>query len=116
VKHMVSGGMWIQLTAGSVLGRFGKRARYWSERMLQEGVVHIIASDAHDTERRPPLLAEARETVSRLVGAEEATHMVVTRPAGVVRNLPPSGLPAPRAAHTVEPQRRARFTQQLSRP
>ncbi|MFY7906391.1 MAG: tyrosine-protein phosphatase, partial [Burkholderiaceae bacterium] len=36
-------GVWMQLTAGAIVGKFGKRARYWSERMLDEGLVHLVA-------------------------------------------------------------------------
>ena len=37
----------MQVTAGSVTGRFGRRPRYWAERLLDEGWVHILATDAH---------------------------------------------------------------------
>ena len=39
----------MQITAGSLAGAFGRNARYWAERMLAEGYVHILATDAHDT-------------------------------------------------------------------
>ncbi len=41
-------GVAVQVTAGSLTGGFGERAQYWAERMLDEGRVDIIASDAHD--------------------------------------------------------------------
>jgi protein-tyrosine phosphatase len=53
-------GVVVQLTAGSITGSFGKRALYWSERMLDEGRVDIIASDAHNIRSRPPGLSRAR--------------------------------------------------------
>lgn len=97
-------GVWMQVTAGSLTGRFGKAARYWGERMLDEGRVDILATDAHHPERRPPLLAEGREAAARWVGAAEATHLVETRPLGILQNLAPDAMPprgkapAPRAA------------------
>jgi protein-tyrosine phosphatase len=60
-------------------------------------LVHIIATDAHDTKRRPPLLGEGREAAARRVGDEEATHMVVTRPAGIIADRPTTELPPPLA-------------------
>ena len=92
-KRLVKGGAWMQLTAGSVTGRFGKRPQYWAERMLDEQLVHILATDAHHPRRRPPLLAEGRDAASRRVGEQEATHMVCTRPQGIVDNLEPGALP-----------------------
>lgn len=91
---LVRGGSWMQVTAGSLTGRFGRRPRYWAERMLDEGLVHILATDAHDPEHRPPLLAEGREAAAARLGAEEARHLVETRPAGIVANMAPGDLPA----------------------
>ncbi|WP_374012393.1 tyrosine-protein phosphatase [Pseudoxanthomonas koreensis] len=86
-------GAWMQITAGALTGRFGRRPRYWAERFIGEGHCMILATDAHDPRRRPPLLAEAREAAARLVGATEATHMVLTRPQGIVDDVAPEALP-----------------------
>ncbi len=88
-----SRGAWIQVTAGALTGRHGRRPKYWAERFVGEGHCHILATDAHDPRRRPPLLAEAREAAQVLVGAHEAMHMVETRPAGVLANALPDELP-----------------------
>lgn len=97
MERLVRGGAWMQITAGSLSGAFGKNARYWSERMLDEGLVHILATDAHDVVRRPPNLSAGREAAAKRVGDAEAEHLVVTRPRGVVANVMPSELPAPPA-------------------
>lgn len=97
VERLARGGVWMQITAGSLTGSFGKNAQYWSERMLDEGLVHVLATDAHDTRRRPPNLARGREAAAKRVGDVEAEHLVVTRPRGVVSNVMPSDLPAPQA-------------------
>lgn len=86
-------GAWLQVTAGSLTGRFGTTARYWGERLLDEGWVHILATDAHGADRRPPLLAEGRRAAERWVGAGEAIHLVETRPQGILDNVIPDHLP-----------------------
>ena len=91
--RLVKGGTWMQVTAGSLTGRFGKRPRYWAERMLDEHLVHILATDAHHPQRRPPLLAEGRDAAAMRVGEQEATHLVITRPRGIVENREPGALP-----------------------
>ncbi len=88
-------GVWMQLTSGSLIGRFGRRPRYWAQRMLEEGLVQILATDTHDTVRRPPDLAKGSLAAEQLVGAQEARHLVVTRPLGILMNKPPRELPAP---------------------
>ncbi len=89
---LVEMGAWMQLTSGSLTGRFGPSAKYWSEKMLDDGLVHIIATDSHHSSRRPPLLGEGREAASRRVGANEAEQMVVTRPQGIIDNGSPGDL------------------------
>ena len=86
-------GAWMQVTAGALTGRFGPGARYWGERMLDEGRVDILATDAHHPQRRPPLLAEGREAAARWVGAAEAAHLVHTRPLGILENRAPDAMP-----------------------
>lgn len=93
MQRLAKGGVWMQLTAGSLTGAFGKNAQYWAERMLDERLVHILATDAHDTVRRPPILGKGRELAERRVGTVEADHLVFTRPRGVLDDVSPSELP-----------------------
>ena len=68
-------GMPIQLTARSVTGEFGRRPKYWSDRMLEEGRVDIIASDAHNITSRPPGLSKARDFVFERFGQETSANL-----------------------------------------
>lgn len=98
-------GAWMQVTSGSLTGRFGAAAQYWGERLLDEGWVHILATDSHGVERRPPLLAEGRRTAEHWVGAEEARHLVETRPQGILDNQYTGQLPALPALTVSSPAR-----------
>jgi protein-tyrosine phosphatase len=84
IKRLASRGVWMQITSGSLMGRFGRRARYWSERLLADGIVHILATDAHNTTTRPPDLLEGRREAERRAGNEEAERLVLTRPSLVL--------------------------------
>lgn len=81
-------GIAIQLTAASITGGFGSRAQYWSKRLLDEGRVDVIASDAHDTARRPPVLSWARDQIAKDYGAEFAASMTLKAPLAILRNEP----------------------------
>jgi protein-tyrosine phosphatase len=102
MRGLAERGVWMQITAGSLVGRFGKGPAYWAERMLAEGIVHILATDAHDLARRPPDLAEGRERAARLVGAAEAEHLVITRPMGVLADLDPAEMVLPEGNRSTE--------------
>ncbi len=95
IKRLVGAGVWMQITAASLSGGFGGNALYWAQRMLEEGCVHLIASDAHDAERRPPDLAVGRDCAARRIGAEEARRLVMERPLAILQDAPPSSLPRP---------------------
>jgi protein-tyrosine phosphatase len=85
-------GAWIQLTADALTGGFGRRARYWGERMLDDGLVHILATDAHHAQHRPPILSAGRDAAARWVGPEEARRLVDERPRAVLADQPPSSI------------------------
>jgi protein-tyrosine phosphatase len=98
IRQLVRAGVWMQITSGSLTGAFGRNAQYWAYRMLDEGHVHILATDAHDTHRRPPDLSRGRDAAAVRVGIEEAEHLVLTRPLGVIENEAPANLPRPVAS------------------
>ena len=93
IKRLVYNGNLLQLTAGSLLGRFGRRPRYWAERMLDDGLCHLLATDAHNTAQRAPRMAEARDVAARKLGTEEAMNLVVNRPLAILEDVAPSQLP-----------------------
>ena len=95
MERLSEAGAWFQVTAGSLAGDFGRNARYWAERLLDEGRVHLLATDAHDLKSRPPRLSCGRDLAAKRVGDIEAENLVVTRPRGVLSDVPPSELPQP---------------------
>src|SRR5262245_7464199 len=93
VSKLIGAGVWMQITAGSLTGAFGRNPLYWATKMLDEGGVHILATDAHDVTKRPPQLSAGYEAAAKRVGEAEAAHLVTTRPQGVLDNMNPSALP-----------------------
>src|SRR5512144_1988356 len=72
------------------------RPRYWAERMFDEGLCHVLATDAHNTSARAPHLAEACDTAAKRVGEREAMELVFNRALGMIDNVDPSQLSIPR--------------------
>lgn len=81
-------GAWIQVTAGAITGNFGKTAKHFSDKFLTDGVVHIIASDAHGINRRPPIISEGVQAAAKLVGQEEAQRCVFERTKAILNDTP----------------------------
>jgi protein-tyrosine phosphatase len=102
----VDAGVWLQLTAGSLTGHCGRQALYWAEKLLDTGMVHLLATDAHNLVSRAPILSEAYEFARAAVGADEALNLVSTRPVNILDDLPAVNSPAVAftRSRTQEPQ------------
>lgn len=87
-RGVIDMGAAIQLTAGSITGSFGVQAQRCAFELLKAGLVHMVASDAHGSKHRLPLLSAARGEVARRYGRECAELLFVTNPAAVVAGLP----------------------------
>jgi len=61
LEELVHSGVLASLTAGSLDGRFGSAIRRFSLELVRDGLVHNVASDAHDDSRRPPTIAAELE-------------------------------------------------------
>ena len=84
--ELVSMGALMQVTAGSFLGMFGDDARKLAVSMLERRLAHVIASDAHDSGPRPPVLSAAVREVSKLIGERAARAMVHAVPEMILKN------------------------------
>ncbi len=56
VRSLVAAGALTSLTSGSLSGQFGSQARRLALALLDAGLAHNVASDAHDAVARPPSL------------------------------------------------------------
>jgi len=88
--EMIRMGCLGQVTAMSLTGRFGQRVRKGVEKLVKERVVHIIASDAHSINERPPVLSEAVRAAEKIVGKEEARKMVSDYPRAILEGRRPN--------------------------
>ncbi len=73
-----------QVTAGSITGRFGDKARDFALDMLSRNLLHVLASDSHDVRYRPPVMSEAVRVAAGLVGEAAARRLVVDTPQSIL--------------------------------
>jgi protein-tyrosine phosphatase len=88
LEKWVKFGCAVQITAQSLGDRFGKQARRSAWNMLKKGLVHVVASDAHDVKHRPPRLDIARSVLMEEMGASAATLLLVENPAAILTGAP----------------------------
>lgn len=91
--EMIKMGCLGQVTAGSLTGDFGPVVRRAAEELLNHRLVHVIASDAHSINGRPPILSKAVRAAERIVGKEEAKKMVTEYPQAILDGQIPNVSP-----------------------
>jgi protein-tyrosine phosphatase len=98
LERLVELGASAQVTAGSLAGSFGGLVSRTASAMLEAGLVHVIASDAHDTRRRTPDLRVAAEQLTQRYGdlEDQLAWMTEEVPAAIVDGRPlPARPPLP---------------------
>lgn len=80
LKPLLKQGCLLQVTSASVAGGFGPQAQALAHQLLEQGVVTILASDAHNLEHRPPCLRDGLHEAARLVGERKALALVKHTP------------------------------------
>jgi protein-tyrosine phosphatase len=88
ISSWVEAGAFNQVTSGSLLGAFGKRAQDFARLLLERNLIHIIASDAHDLEHRPPRMDLAFDWLKREAGEEIARLVCVENPGATLTGGP----------------------------
>jgi len=93
VQRFVETGCLVQVTANALTGFWGPKSRKAAEKLVLKKLVHIVATDAHDLELRPPTLSDARKRVAELTNEEVAEALVTTNPGAVVAGRSVGPLP-----------------------
>lgn len=86
VDEVLNMGALIQLNVDSVMGKNGFRVKRFCQNLLKFQKVHFIASDAHDTLHRPPLLRDCFLRVCKLYGAEYAAQVFYYNAQAIIEN------------------------------
>lgn len=73
-----------QLSASSLLDRNGSQSAKTAGILLKNNLAHLIATDAHDSRWRPPVLSRAVRIAAGIVGEEKASKMVRDFPQKVI--------------------------------
>ncbi|MFO7948559.1 MAG: CpsB/CapC family capsule biosynthesis tyrosine phosphatase [Armatimonadota bacterium] len=75
-----------QINVGSIIGSEGRRVRRMCRQWLEDGLVDVIASDAHNARRRRPVLTPAKEAVVEIGGPELWQTLTVVNPALILKD------------------------------
>lgn len=93
VRDLVDAGVLVQVTAASLDGRLGRRAAATARTLVDVGLAHLVASDAHAPSVRAVGMRDAADAVGHARLAEWLTDAV---PRAIVDGTPPPPRPARR--------------------
>ena len=82
--RLVEGGVRCSITASSLTGRFGRTVQRFAVELLTRGIVHNVASDSHDPEKRPPDLSRWPAAVGLAGDDPFVSELVESVPAAIL--------------------------------
>jgi protein-tyrosine phosphatase len=98
LRRLVEGGCLVQITGASLLGEFGPQARRSAERMLGQGLVHVVASDTHGPDGpRRPRFGPVADRLVKLAGEAIARELLCARPLALLATCRPASATEHRA-------------------
>ena len=84
VEKLLAQGCLMQVTASSLLGAFGSASQSMAEWMVRGGLTQFLATDAHGSRSRRPLMQRAHQRVIELAGEHVANQICCSNPAAVI--------------------------------
>jgi len=86
IYECINEGALIQVNASSIIGKNGKEAKQVSEILLDNNMIHFIATDAHSSQRRRPVIKETYKYVSNKYGSKSAEILFIENPSKVIKD------------------------------
>ena len=81
-------GAHVQLTRGSILGKFGREAKRAADYLLQHNLVACIARDAHGSRNRIPEMDDILRYITAKYSPEYADMLLTENPAKICADMP----------------------------
>jgi protein-tyrosine phosphatase len=88
LEKWIRTGCYGQVTGGSLTGNFGSGPKQNAMNWIARGLVHFVASDAHDLKRRPHQLSAAFEVIHAEFGLEKAEALFIDNPLAAFEGRP----------------------------
>ena len=86
VLDCIKEGALIQVNASSILGKNGEKAEDTSKKLLDNNMVHFVATDAHSSNRRRPLIKDSYNYILKNYGKEVSEKLFIENPTAVIEN------------------------------
>lgn len=86
IKPFLKAGCLLQVTAGSLIGKFGLKSQKIARLLVENKFAYFVATDAHNIKNRPPELTEVSRYLIATMGKTEARKLLYNNPWDIVKN------------------------------
>lgn len=86
VRGLIEMGVYIQVDAASITGEMGRTEKRIVKKLLKNGEIHIIATDAHRSEARKPHLRECARILEKKYGDDTVRQLLIENPGKILKN------------------------------
>lgn len=86
ITELVDMGSFMQVNAGSITGQYGFGTKQLTKRMLKQDLIHFVATDAHDLNKRRACLSRCAEYIGKKYGASSRRRLFYDHPMCVLHN------------------------------
>lgn len=87
LEEMVDMGAYIQMNAQSIIGDDGFGMKQFCKKALKHGLVHFVATDAHNMRSRKPRLGAAAAVLTKLIGREGMKEILIENPQSIILGI-----------------------------
>ena len=86
IYECINEGALIQVNSSSIIGKNGNEIKKVSDILLYNNMIHFIATDAHSSTRRRPIIKETYNYVVKKYGEKKAQTLFIQNPSKVINN------------------------------
>ncbi len=86
IKPFLKAGCLLQITAGSLIGKFGPKSQQIARLLIENKYAYFIATDAHNIKNRPPELVDVNRYLLATMGKQEAKKLLCSNPWNIVKH------------------------------
>lgn len=84
VGELIEMGAYVQINAGSIMGKHGLGTKLFTQKLLKQHLVHFVATDAHDLQKRTARLSECAHFLQKKYGKEYKEELLCQNPMRVL--------------------------------
>lgn len=84
--ELVELGAYMQMNSQSLVGGLFDENLHWCRKLVKQGIIHVISTDAHDTGGRSPRITKAREWVEKKSGKKIAEELFALHAEAMIKN------------------------------